>query len=866
MMVKNWKIPVLLSIFLVSQTVGAVRTAERFAIRPRLDGWVFSNGPEYPGAKGTLEYFRGAIELKGDFTGGGDYVAVTHRVEASDFNELRFKVKSSVMQIAVRFRDSQRQVHQHFVSVGLNTDDWIELAVPVVGSPRNHWDGANDGVMRGPVKEISFVVHKIHFAGPKGSALIKDVRLCRNTTPPEIPLNIAKFNPAEAVVNGRASLGKQQGALILEIAGNQPFSWPGVNLKPQNGSSYFDLSGGEVLVMEVTNLMDYPASLRCQIENLGANGSEFCVKGGRGFEPGETATMRIRFYRNGVAPDDVVFEAVQNPFEGLRGANNLDVKKITNIMLFELTPMRDLKFAIRNIRVEEPWRGVSGAVKSAKTFYPAIDVYGQYKHKEWDGKTHNDAELAAARQEEQADLAAHPRPAGWNRFGGWEAGPAFEATGNFYPRKYNGKWWLVDPEGKLFFSHGIDQFGGNEVTGIALREHYFEGLPERDDPASREFWGNPTPGAGFYRGRKTLCFDHYSSNLKRKYGRDYRNISRRLFQERAGSWGINTMGNWSWSDYVRLGRTPYVIFGETYRDCPPIRSQLGGPRAPFVDVFDPKFEEGIVASLSRRWKAAVNDPMCIGAFVDNERKYGEGTTLAEAVLRSPADQAAKREFRRRLEQKYGDIAKLNAAWKSSYASWDAFLNETALPDLNAAREDLKVFDKAIIDRYFQGCRNAVRRFLPGKLYLGSRFERYENVPRAEVVAAAAKYCDVLSFNLYCYSVADFRLPDGVDKPVLIGEFHFGTIDNGHANPGITGCADNAERADAYRFYVKTALRHPNFVGCHYYRLIDEHPAGRLIDNENMGIGFVDICDRPYPEMVQAAREIGADMYRIRAGK
>lgn len=854
-----------LSALLVFQITGAAGTVEQFSIRPKLDGWVFSNGPEYPGAKGAMEYSRGALELNGDFSGGGDYVAVTHAVEASDFNELRFKVKASVIQLAVRFRDAQRQVHQHFVSVGLGTEDWIELTIPVVGSPQNHWDGANDGIMRGPVREISFVVHKKHFPGPKGSVLIKDVRLYRNHTPPEVPLDIAKFDPARASANGQASLRKERDALILEIKGGQQFFWPGVNLKPQNGSSYFDLSGGAVLAMDVTNLMDYPVSLRCQIENLGANGSEFCAKGGRGFEAGETATMRIRFYRNGIAPDDVTFEAVQNPFEGLRGANNLDVKRITNIMLFELIPARDLKFAIRNIRVEGPWHGVSDAVRSAEKFYPAIDVYGQYKHKEWEGKTHSDADLAVARRAEEADLAAHPRPVDWNRFGGWQAGPTFEATGNFYPIKYKGKWWLVDPEGKLFFSHGIDQFGGNEVTGIDRREHYFEGLPQQDDPASREFWGHPTPGGGFYRGRKTLCFDHYSSNLKRKYGRDYRNINRRLFQARAASWGINTMGNWSWNDYVRLGGTPYVIFGESY-GCPPIKGELGGPRAPFVDVFDPGFEEGIVASFARRWKDAVGDPMCIGAFVDNERKYGSGTTLAEAVLKSPADQAAKQEFRRRLERKYGSVTRLNEAWHTRYSSWEAFLNGKTLPETKAGREDLRKFHKAMLERYFEGCRNAVRRFLPGKLYLGSRFERYENVPHPEVVAAAAKFCDVLSFNLYLYSVADFRLPDGIDKPVLIGEFHFGTINNGHANPGITGCVDNAERANAYRFYVKTALRHPNFVGCHYYRLIDEHPAGRLIDNENMGIGFVDICDRPYSEMVEAAREIGAQLYSVRSGE
>ena len=63
-----------------------------------------------------------------------------------------------------------------------------------------------------------------------------------------------------------------------------------MNLRPQNASGCFNLSGGSASAMDVTNLADYPAVLR----NPGADGQEFCAKGGRGFEAGETAAMRIR--------------------------------------------------------------------------------------------------------------------------------------------------------------------------------------------------------------------------------------------------------------------------------------------------------------------------------------------------------------------------------------------------------------------------------------------------------------------------------------------------------------------------------------------------------------------------------------------
>ena len=35
------------------------------------------------------------------------------------------------------------------------------------------------------------------------------------------------------------------------------------------------------------------------------------------------------------------------------------------------------------------------------------------------------------------------------------------------------------------------------------------------------------------------------------------------------------------------------------------------------------------------------------------------------------------------------------------------------------------------------------------------------------------------------------------------------------------------------------------------------------DGENYQIGFVDICDTPYPETIRASREVGYDMYEYR---
>ena len=67
---------------------------------------------------------------------------------------------------------------------------------------------------------------------------------------------------------------------------------------------------------------------------------------------------------------------------------------------------------------------------------------------------------------------------------------------------------------------------------------------------------------------------------------------------------------------------------------------------------------------------------------------------------------------------------------------------------------------------------------------------------------------MVSFNRYQRSVADLRLPEGVDRPLIIGEFHFGALDRGMFHTGLVPTASQQERAAAYREYVHSALRNP----------------------------------------------------------
>ena len=153
---------------------------------------------------------------------------------------------------------------------------------------------------------------------------------------------------------------------------------------------------------------------------------------------------------------------------------------------------------------------------------------------------------------------------------------------------------------------------------------------------------------------------------------------------------------------------------------------------------------------------SAGDPFCIGYFVDNELGWGDELSLAKAALASPPDQAAKLAFLKDLEAKYETIDKLNAAWNTTHASWQALRDSRTPPDDKRAREDLAVVLHAHRGRVLPDLPRRRQAGAPHNLYLGCRFA-WVNDRGAQ---AAAKYCDVIGYNLYEDTVDSFRLPDG----------------------------------------------------------------------------------------------------------
>jgi hypothetical protein len=552
-----------------------------------------------------------------------------------------------------------------------------------------------------------------------------------------------------------------------------------------------------------------------------------------------------------------LFGMKRSPFASMGVVADLDVAKVVGVAVYLKEPKLDWRWSIKRIVAHTgpvaevpPWMQMS-----AEQFFPFIDVYGQFKHKEWPGKTHSDTDLQKARERERADLAAHPGPGDWNQYGGWAKGPKQAATGRFRVEKIDGKWWMVDPEGCLYWSHGpVRVTPSGAVTPLDGREFYFTDLPKEGTPFAKFYTTRDESLYLYYVARNIQrTYDFSSANALRKYGANWYETYSQLAHQRLRSWGMNTVANCSEAAICRMRKTPYTDRFEL--KSPDIEgSHLGWWK--FKDPFHPEFRTNFRKQLVQR-KAELDDPWCFGFFVDNEISWGGDTTLAEWVLQSPATQSAKIEMVNRLKQKYSTITGLNATWKGNYADWDALLNSQQKPP-PGAQADCAAFTVAITEAYFKNIRDEFKAVAPNTLYLGCRFAGSTKA----AIQIGAKYCDVISYNLYRHTLDDFKLPEGVDKPMMIGEFHFGALDRGMFHPSLIQVADQAARGAAYETYLTSALRHPNIIGAHWHQFGEQATSGRF-DGENLQNGLLDVCDTPYWETINACRRVGATLYSTR---
>ena len=249
------------------------------------------------------------------------------------------------------------------------------------------------------------------------------------------------------------------------------------------------------------------------------------------------------------------------------------------------------------------------------------------------------------------------------------------------------------------------------------------------------------------------------------------------------------------------------------------------------DVYSPQFAADIDASAKSQCAPRRNDPLVLGYFIGNEPPWNGRENDVCGLILGGQDTATK-------------------------ATLKAFLAQGDTP------ERRRQFVLAGFKKYIEIVCGAVRKYDPNHLILGIRF----GGRMADEVMIAAGIFDVCSINVYEYEPTKqiIRAARLSGRPILIGEFHIGVPADGLA-AGLVQAKDQAERGIAYRYYVEQAASLQWFVGAYWFEWRDEPVLGRM-DGENYNIGFVDVTDRPYVELVEAAKATHKRLMDVHSGK
>jgi hypothetical protein len=426
----------------------------------------------------------------------------------------------------------------------------------------------------------------------------------------------------------------------------------------------------------------------------------------------------------------------------------------------------------------------------------------------------------------------------------------FRASGYFRVDQSGGVFWLIDPDGGRLLSKGVN---GVRFDQDKIRNS--ERIP-------------------------------YSEACSRKYG-NY-DAWRKAVAGRLLGWGFNTLGSWSDESVASAGLAPLAVtpnldlgmsFAWEKNDRHP-----GDPRQDFPDVFDPDFDVHVKRRASELCAKRGGDKNIIGWFIDNELRWGPdwrgSDELLPLFLNLSAESPGRRAAIDFLRERHRDFEEFNSSWRSAARSWDGLAALTRIeppyqrkppyqrskqtedeanradPGRGRFAADCDAFLVPVAERYFKSASAAIKAADPYHLVLGSRFAY---VPPPAAIDAAGRHVDVVSFNCY-----EFDASPAIDayavtgKPCLVGEFSFRGADSGLPNTNGAGpqVATQAERAASFEHYVSAGLRHPTFIGYHWFEHADQPAEGRF-DGENSNFGTVTIDDRVYEELTRTMTAVNA---------
>lgn len=396
-----------------------------------------------------------------------------------------------------------------------------------------------------------------------------------------------------------------------------------------------------------------------------------------------------------------------------------------------------------------------------------------------------------------------------------------EATGFFYSKKIDDRWWIIDPLGNRCFMRNVSSVdlnylgSKNQTNAAIVRYGSVDEWRRQTAHLLKNVWGFNMCGSFADSTPDRSVVQASCPNLAGGYGR---------------SLGANISNGGS------------TLFSENNT----------------MNVFDPEFvtfcEKTTEVLIKNR-----DNPWLLGYTTDNE------LTMDVNMLSNYLS------LNRNKEINFHSYA---AAW-----TWLCRMTGKEQPQKEDITPELQeLFRGFVWDRYYSVTSKAIRRNDPNHMILGTRF--LTHVKNAEwVLRFASLHLDCITINWYGQWEADAddlkRLCELADLPIQVTEFYTKAMDSGLANTRGAGwlVPTQQDRADFYQNFTLRLLECKNMVGWHWHQYIDDDPSPEVIykpgtniwkDQSNIDAnkGIVDNGHRPYTELVNAMAEINLNVYRL----
>ena len=419
-----------------------------------------------------------------------------------------------------------------------------------------------------------------------------------------------------------------------------------------------------------------------------------------------------------------------------------------------------------------------------------------------------------------------------DQYGGWiNEEMKQEATGVFYVKKLDGRWFYIDPLGYPCITIGVV----GPCFSYAKNQQQFEAATA-------------------------------------KYG-DSKTWAEKTVRHLKDDLGFNLVMPWAPSaddifavpngPVYQKSTYPLTEYGLSKGVAKKLGSTFFDDKA--MPVFDPDFPTFADSFIKETVAPYLDDKRVVGFTTDNEIPIEQ--VMLDNYMALDADEKPWHRY------------SYAAVW-----TWLRFMTGKDEPAAEDVTDELReLFRGFVYYRYFSVIAPIIRRHAPKHLYGGVRFftpSLKATLLNAEwVVRFAGRYCDYICVNWYrrywtlpsslasdltkwsgdkpfliteFYSKADLKLPDGT-------EVVFEGAGGGFLVDGAPEC-DNAQqaRADHYENTTLSFLEWKNIIGWHWYRYNHYWVNGKPW----VGMGIVDDNHEPYPELERAFKNINNHVYAL----